>query len=112
MLHNDGRGAACSAPVVFALESARRGRRHARGFKRIALQPSERASVRLTVKASDLAYWSVAKGAWEVEADQIDLMVGGSSADVKLRTRIRVDPWDGDRSSFISELHRRGLPTC
>lgn len=48
--------------------------------------------MKLPLKASDLAYWSVEKGAWVVESDEVEVMVGSSSADVKLRTTIRVKP--------------------
>jgi beta-glucosidase len=61
-----------------------------KGFKRITLQPGKRATVTLSLKASDLAFWSVEKGAWEIEADQIKLMLGASSADIRLTTSVRV----------------------
>jgi hypothetical protein len=43
------------------------------------------------LKASDLAYWSVEKGAWDVEADQINVQVGSSSSDIKLKKTLAVE---------------------
>jgi beta-glucosidase len=63
-----------------------------KGFQRVKLEPGKKTAVKLPLKASDLAYWSVEKGAWVVESDEVEVMVGSSSADVKLRTTIRVKP--------------------
>jgi beta-glucosidase len=62
-----------------------------KGFKRIGLKPGQKTTVQLPLKASDLAYWSVAKGAWEVEADQVRVMIGSSSADIKLKKTVSVE---------------------
>ncbi len=61
-----------------------------KGFKRIRLEPGKKATVKLSLKASDLAYWSVEKGAWDVEADQVNVMIGSSSADIKLKKIVTV----------------------
>jgi beta-glucosidase len=63
-----------------------------KGFQRVKLEPGKKTTVKLPLKASDLAYWSVEKGVWVVESDEVEVMVGSSSADVKLRTTIRVKP--------------------
>jgi beta-glucosidase len=63
-----------------------------KGFKRIALQPGETKTVRLPLKASALAYWNSAKGAFEVEPDQANVKVGSSSADIKLQQVVSVSP--------------------
>jgi beta-glucosidase len=61
-----------------------------KGFKRIALQPGETKTVHLPLKANALAYWNSAKGAFEVEPDQVNIKVGSSSADVKLQKVVSV----------------------
>jgi beta-glucosidase len=61
-----------------------------RGFERIALQPNETRTVRLPLKGSDLTYWDAAKQSFVVEPGRIDIMVGGSSADVRLDKTISV----------------------
>jgi beta-glucosidase len=61
-----------------------------KGFKRIALEPGETKTVTLPLKASALAYWNSAKGAFEVEPDQVNVMVGTSSADIKLQQAVGI----------------------
>jgi beta-glucosidase len=56
-----------------------------KGFQRVRLEPGKKTTVRLRLKASDLAYWNVEKGAWNVEADQVNVLIGSSSADIKLK---------------------------
>jgi beta-glucosidase len=63
-----------------------------KGFQRVRLEPGKRTTVRLRLKSSDLAYWNVEKGAWDVEADQINLQIGSSSADIKLKKTLGVSP--------------------
>ena len=63
-----------------------------KAFRRVRLEPGEQTTVRFTLKASDWACWSSEKGAWDVEADLISVMIGDSSADVKLKTMVPVEP--------------------
>jgi beta-glucosidase len=63
-----------------------------RGFKRVTLRPGETATVSLPLKASTLAYWDESRGSFEVEADQLNVMVGSSSADIKLQQVVNVTP--------------------
>jgi beta-glucosidase len=67
-----------------------RATKELKGFKRIKLEPGKKTTVKLALKASDLAYWSVEKGAWDVEADQVNVMIGSSSADIKLKKVVAV----------------------
>jgi beta-glucosidase len=62
-----------------------------KGFRRVNLQPGKKMTVTLPLKASDLAYWNVEKGAWDLEHDQVELRIGSSSADIHLRKTISVD---------------------
>jgi beta-glucosidase len=62
-----------------------------KGFRRIRLQPGEKTSVQFALKGSDLGYWNVEKGAWDLELDQVSIMIGGSSADLKLKKVVRID---------------------
>jgi len=63
-----------------------------KGFRRVTLDPGKKTAVKFVLKAQDLAYWSVEKGGEDVEADQVNVMVGGSSADLKLKTSVNVQP--------------------
>jgi beta-glucosidase len=63
-----------------------------KGFRRIRLDPGKSATVRLPLRASALAYWDASKGSFEVEADQVSVMLGSSSADIRLKKTIDVTP--------------------
>jgi beta-glucosidase len=57
-------------------------------FKRVHLAPQEEKIVRLSIPASRLAYWNADTDQWVVEKDQIEITVGGSSTDARLRKTI------------------------
>lgn len=61
-----------------------------KGFKRVKLQPGETGTVSFPLKASALAYWNSAKGAFDVEADEVNVRIGASSADIKLERTVKV----------------------
>jgi beta-glucosidase len=63
-----------------------------KGFKRITLKPNEIQTVHLALAASALAYWDVSKGSFQVEPDQVNLLIGSSSADIRLQKTIGVTP--------------------
>jgi beta-glucosidase len=62
-----------------------------RGFKRVALQPGETKTVVLRLPASSLGYWDRAKHAFVVENGKVELRVGASSADERVKTTIEVE---------------------
>jgi beta-glucosidase len=61
-----------------------------KAFTRIHLRPNEMKTVTLSLPASRLAYWHAATDRWTVEKNQIELIVGGSSVDARLRRTIAV----------------------
>ena len=63
-----------------------------RGFQRIGLKPGETKTVQLKLPASTLAYWNTEANKFELEADQVAVMVGASSDDIRLKKNIRVVP--------------------
>jgi beta-glucosidase len=64
--------------------------RELKGFKRINLQPGETKTVQIPLKAESLAYWDTDTQKFIVEKDKIKLMVGVSSADIKLEKTLNV----------------------
>jgi len=72
--------------------SVERPVRDLRGYRRLTLAPGETRTVRMPVPISSLAYWDAAADRWVVEADQIRLQVGASSADVRLEKTVSVTP--------------------
>jgi beta-glucosidase len=61
-----------------------------KAFSRVHLRPQEEKAVTLSLPATRLAYWDADKDQWTVEKDQIEIIVGGSSTDARLRKTIRV----------------------
>jgi len=61
-----------------------------KGFTRVHLAPQEEKIVRISVPLSRLAYWNAETDRWIVEKDQIEITIGGSSSDARLRKSIRV----------------------
>jgi beta-glucosidase len=61
-----------------------------RAFQRVSLAPGQTRTVRLSLRPADLAHWDVTRGRWVVESSAYDLMVGGSSADIRQRTTLHV----------------------
>ena len=67
-----------------------RPRKELRGFERVPLRPIETRTVEIQVKGDSLGWWNQKAGRFEVEAEPIRLLVGGSSADVRLQTVVNV----------------------
>ena len=61
-----------------------------KGFTRIHLAPREEKVVKLLLPGKRLGYWDTKVGRWVVERDQIEITLGGSSTDARLRKTIRV----------------------
>ena len=59
-----------------------------RGFRRVALAPGEAKRVSFTLSPAQFAIWDA--GRWRIEAGEIQLMVGASSADIRGRAAIRI----------------------
>ena len=62
-----------------------------KSFLRVHLRAGETRAVTLHVAANDLAYWDVPAQRWTLENDRVELRVGASSADIRLRQSIAVD---------------------
>ncbi len=60
-----------------------------KGFKRQFIPKGKTVDVNITLKADDLAYWNSDKSAFVLETGNVDLLVGSSSADIKLTTTIK-----------------------
>jgi len=62
-----------------------------KGFQRVDLKAGETKAVQMTLLAKDLAYWDAQKKQWVVEDDTVDLLLGASSADVRVQKTLRVN---------------------
>ena len=61
-----------------------------KNFARIHLDSQEEKTVKLSLPAARLAYWNAETDRWVVEKDQIEITVGGSSTDARLKKTIQV----------------------
>jgi beta-glucosidase len=61
-----------------------------RGFQRVSLQPGETKAVTLTLPADKLAFWDEQTHGFVVEPGVFDVMVGASSADIRLKDQLKV----------------------
>ncbi len=63
-----------------------------KGFERITLRPRQTKAVHFTLKSSDIAYWDGDQGSFVTEPDHLELRVGASSADIRLKRQLEVTP--------------------
>ena len=61
-----------------------------KGFERVALQPGETKTVMFPLRGEHVAYWDAARRRFTVEDGRVLVMVGSSSADIKLEKAVRV----------------------
>jgi beta-glucosidase len=61
-----------------------------RGFRRISLRPGETKTVTFTLPASKLAIWDETTHGFVVNPGAFDVMVGASSADIRLKDQFEV----------------------
>ncbi|MCL7426640.1 glycoside hydrolase family 3 C-terminal domain-containing protein [Streptomyces sp. YS415] len=68
--------------------SVPRPRRELLAHRRVTLAPGERTRIDFDVPLSAFAFWDVAHGRWHLDPGPYDLMAGGSSEDIRLRTTV------------------------
>jgi hypothetical protein len=61
-----------------------------KGFQRVSLKAGERKTVTIPLMAQRLAYWDISKNDWQVERDSIEIRLGASSMDIRLRNTLLV----------------------
>ena len=61
-----------------------------KAFDRVTLQPGETKNVTLEVPVESLRYWNVDTDAWTLENGNIEIMVGGASNDLRLKTQVAI----------------------
>ncbi|HEX8504070.1 MAG TPA: glycoside hydrolase family 3 C-terminal domain-containing protein [Hymenobacter sp.] len=62
-----------------------RPRKELKGFQRLTLQPREKRTVRIPLRAADLRYWHEGLQRFELEKDALNLMVGSSASHVQFQ---------------------------
>ena len=61
-----------------------------RGFRRVTLKPGQTRTIAFSLPAASLAYWNPDGHRWVVEEESLELAVGASSTDIRVRRRIHV----------------------
>jgi beta-glucosidase len=69
--------------------SVRRPKKQLMAFERITLRPGETRTVSFTVSPERLAFWDEKRKAWVVEPGAFEVMIGSSSADLRLKSEIK-----------------------
>jgi beta-glucosidase len=63
-----------------------------KGFKRVQVKPGQTVTVSLPLTAVALSYWDSPKHQFVVEPGKVEIMIGASSADLRLKRTISVKP--------------------
>ncbi|KUO07704.1 glycoside hydrolase family 3 C-terminal domain-containing protein [Streptomyces sp. DSM 15324] len=88
--------------------SVPRPRRELLDHRRITLAPGATAAVAFDVPLSAFAFWDMARRGWRVEPGPYDLLVGGSSEDVRLRGTLVLD----GEAAVARPARRLGVPAA
>jgi beta-glucosidase len=78
--------------VQFPKSAVERPIKELKGFQRISLKPGETRTVQIPIKAESLAWWNEKKNGWDLEPGPVNVLVGASSADIRLRAAINIAP--------------------
>jgi beta-glucosidase len=70
--------------------SVKRPGKELRGFERVALRPGQKKTVAFSLPGGKLSFWDVRTHGFVVEPGAFDLLVGSSSQDIRVQTRIQV----------------------
>jgi beta-glucosidase len=62
-----------------------------KGFERISVDPGQTAVVEFVLPARELAYWNPDRQNWVVEARPIEIQIGASSTDIRLKRAVAVE---------------------
>lgn len=90
---NSGRRAGDEVVQLYVRDveaSVKRPTKELVGFERIHLKPGETKTVSFSVPSERLAFWDERKKAWAVEPGAFEVMIGSSSADIRLKGQFHV----------------------
>jgi beta-glucosidase len=78
--------------IAVPTSSVMRAPKELRAFARVALEPGQKKTVNLKVRATDLAYWDNATSAFVIEPTTYEVQVGSSSRDLPLTATFTIAP--------------------
>ena len=70
--------------------SVKRPSKELRGFERVALRPGQKKTVAFTLGGEKLSFWDGRTHGFVVEPGAFDVLVGSSSEDIRVQTRLQV----------------------
>jgi beta-glucosidase len=91
-LRNSGKRAGDEVVQLYVRDveaSVKRPKKQLMAFERIGLQPGQTRSVSFTVPPERLAFWDEKRKVWVLEPGVFEVMVGSSSADVRVKGEIK-----------------------
>ena len=62
-----------------------------KAFKKVFLEPGEEKEISFILGKRDFAFWNVKADGWTVESGSFDIIIGASSADVRLTAAVKVN---------------------
>lgn len=72
--------------------SVLRPNKELKGFEKVTLAPGESKQVLFKLDKRAFSYYDIKSHAWITEAGEFDLLIGSSSADIRLRSSVHVEP--------------------
>ena len=72
------------------LSHLERPEKELKGFKRVALKAGEHQQVTINVRRADLCHWDETAQTWMLEPGELNVLVGGSSKQLPLRTKTTI----------------------
>ncbi len=76
--------------VSFPGTTARRSVKELKAFRRTTLEPGQSKQIKIPLRVSDLKYWDSTANKWSIENGSVQIMVGGSAADLPLKDTVVV----------------------
>ena len=65
-----------------------------KGFRKVSLKPGQQVTIRVDLHASDFSFWNPETRRWQAEPGVFRILVGSSSADVRLAGEVSVERFD------------------
>ncbi|MDR6783268.1 beta-glucosidase-like glycosyl hydrolase/polygalacturonase [Pedobacter africanus] len=90
-LRNTGKTAGAEVAQVYTSyqhPKVTRPLKELKAFKKVLLNPGESREIVLSIPLAELRYYNESKGYWELEPGLVQVMIGSSSADIRLEQKI------------------------
>jgi beta-glucosidase len=63
-----------------------------KGFAKVNLEPGEKKSISIKLNRDAFAFYDSGRRQWVVEGGEFEIMVGGSSKDIRLKSQVSLLP--------------------